>query len=169
MTERNPNGGRRRLYWWSGGFVALLLALSMAIAAVPGSVAAFGRHHGGPGGHGFLEWRLERMLDDVGASDEQRATIQEIFESRREALSDLRPDRRALHERAVELLTADPIDRDALEALRAEHVERMSEASRVLAASLADAAEVLSKEQRVELAGLLEEHRGRHPHRRHSR
>lgn len=163
----------RRAWWRSGGFVALLFAAAVGLAALPGTVAAFGRHgaHGGHGRHGgdgggFPEWRMEKLLDEVEASDEQRDRIREIVETRKQSLGALHLRRGELHERVVELLTAEEIDRDALEALRAEQIERMAKASRVLADSLADVAEVLTPEQRVELARHVEERRAERRERR---
>jgi Spy/CpxP family protein refolding chaperone len=57
------------------------------------------------------------------------------------------------------LLTADTIDRGAIEALRAEHLQLAERASRRFAQVLADMAEVLTPEQRKDLAGRMERHR----------
>ena len=171
MTDSNTNRSTRRraLVLLSGGFVAVLFAGAIAIAAVPSTVAAFGRH-AGHGMHNFMQWRMEKMLDGVEATDEQKQKIREIVESRMESLHELHPDREALHDRAIGILTADEIDREALEAFRAEQFEQLATASRLLSESLADVAEVLTSEQRVELAKLAEErHGGRGGrHRRHA-
>jgi Spy/CpxP family protein refolding chaperone len=66
----------------------------------------------------------------------------------------------AARKQAIELLTGDTIDRGAIEALRAEHLQLAEQASRRLAQAVSDAAEVLTPVQRKELAARMEKHRG---------
>jgi Spy/CpxP family protein refolding chaperone len=61
----------------------------------------------------------------------------------------------------MQLLSQPQIDRGALEALRAKQSRAMDEISRRLTQSLADAAEVLTPEQRGKLAERMERRRGR--------
>jgi Spy/CpxP family protein refolding chaperone len=64
---------------------------------------------------------------------------------------------------AVQLLTGDTIDRAAIEAMRAEHLQLAEQASRRVAQALADTVEVLAPAQRKELAGRINRwhgHRG---------
>jgi Spy/CpxP family protein refolding chaperone len=56
------------------------------------------------------------------------------------------------HKRAHELLLQPTMDRAALEALRAEQIASADEASKKLVQFLADAADVLTPEQRAKLA-----------------
>ena len=67
----------------------------------------------------------------------------------------------AARKRAVELLAEPTVDRAAIEALRAEQVARADAASKRLARALGDAAEVLTPEQRKQLAERIEEMRER--------
>ena len=53
---------------------------------------------------------------------------------------------------ALAVLTADPIDRIALEAIRVQHVQRTDQISRRVTQALADVASVLTPEQRRQLA-----------------
>ena len=62
----------------------------------------------------------------------------------------------------VELLARDPVDRGALEALRASTLRLAEQASRRFTQALADVADVLTAEQRKELAERLARH---HAHR----
>lgn len=73
-------------------------------------------------------------------------------------MADLRPlhaQRRQLHERAHELLMAPVVDRGALELLRAGHVQLVDAGSRRIVEAVADAADVLTPEQRLRFAGHL--------------
>lgn len=161
--RKRESAHRRRLYWMSGSFVALLGALVVGGTALPSAVTAFAR---GPAMHDFMQWRMEKMLDRVDATAEQKQQIEEIVGRRMSALHDLHPDRGALHDSVVGVLTADEIDRDALEAIRAEQVERLVAASKLVTESLAEVAAVLDPDQRAELVRIAEEHRGGH-HGRH--
>ena len=77
------------------------------------------------------------------------------------ALADLAPlhaELRANRAQAATLLTQETIDRAALEALRVKQVALVTTASTRLTKVIADAAEVLTPAQRLELAKLLERH-----------
>lgn len=62
---------------------------------------------------------------------------------------------------AKELLTAEPIDRTALEALRTARVADMDRISKTLVAAVADVAEVLTPEQRAQVQEMIRAHRDR--------
>ena len=61
-----------------------------------------------------------------------------------------------------DLVTADEIDREAFEAMRVKHIEMADAASRTILAALTEALEVLTPEQRADLAEQLANH---HPRR----
>ncbi len=105
---------------------------------------------------------VERMLRHVDASDEQKDRATEIAESAFDALAPMLATHREGREQMVALLSEETIDREALEALRAEWVARFDAASRTLAGSLADLAETLTPEQRAELLEHRDGHRGWH-------
>jgi Spy/CpxP family protein refolding chaperone len=102
------------------------------------------------------------MLRHVDASDEQKDRATEIAESAFDALAPMLSTHREGREQMVALLSEETIDREALEALRAELVARFDTASRTLAGSLADLAETLTPEQRAELLEHGRGHRGWH-------
>jgi Spy/CpxP family protein refolding chaperone len=162
MQEEAP---RRRFLGLAGRIwvVGLALALlALAAAAAPSGLLAHTRHgHGffGRGGHGHdgqawseahVEKGVRRVLDEVDASDEQIEAVTAI-------VSSTAADLRALHDaekghRDVwrEALVA--ADRATLEAQRAEAMLALEAASERVVAALADAAEVLTPEQRQRLA-----------------
>ena len=154
-----------------------------AIATLIGSMAAGiglkAWEHGAPGGWhrgGFmggpldpamLDERIDRMVKhfavEVDATPEQRAKLGEIARASAKDLLPLREKAREARKRAMELLASPSIDRAALERLRAEQIQSADAASRRLAQSLADVAEVLTPEQRKQLAERIQ-NRGRWRH-----
>ena len=129
--------------------------------------------HGGPGGPGGPPWanaeehrafaqeRMTMALDAVGATEEQQAEIEGILEPLFDQLSDMHADHEARHDEFRDLLLAEDIDRDALEALRVEGLDRFDEASQLVVTAIADVAEVLTVEQREALVDLVQSHRMR--------
>jgi periplasmic protein CpxP/Spy len=120
---------------------------------------------GGFGGPFLTPGRIERMVDRLGwavdASSEQKQKIAAIVQR---AADDLRPLREKHLEgrRAMrEVLAAATIDRGKLEALRTEQMKLADEASRRIAAAVTEAAEILTPEQRADLARRLERFGGR--------
>lgn len=176
---------RRRFLYGSalvGGIgvsgLAAALLTSPALAGHPGWHGHFGH---GPG-HGFcpgasgdprelegdgLRDHLARLLRPAQPSEEQLQRITGIAE---DALADLC----GLHERAAQpreavaaALSAEPVDRAALEAARSEAVAGLSTASERVLRAVADAAEVLNAGQRAQLvlAHERQRERGRRRHR----
>ena len=145
-----------------------------AIAALIGGLAAGAgltawAHGGGHrgwhgGGEGFSEERIERMVKhfgaEVDATPEQKAKLAEIATAAAKDLQPLREQARAARRQAMELLAAPAIDRGAIERLRAEQMQAADAASKRLTQALADVAEVLTPEQRKQLAERMQKRRG---------
>ena len=162
--------GRRPLFWWP----ITLFTLTLAMLFVAGRVSAWHGTDAGPGDR----WRahaariLDRMLADIDASEEQAARIRTIADETLELVTashasdasdkESRDDGETLRA----LITADPPDRAALEALRSEHLARADALSEAVVAKLVEVLEVLTPEQRQQLAEKLDEHRAHHhgPH-----
>ncbi|MEX0955692.1 MAG: Spy/CpxP family protein refolding chaperone [Rhizobiaceae bacterium] len=113
----------------------------------------FMRAHMGFAGHG-----IERALDAIDATDEQSDKIYEIMDGARGEVRPLMREFRDTHENLVEILSAETIDRQALETLRTERVAALDDASKKMTEALLNAADVLTPEQRTELVKLFEEH-----------
>jgi Spy/CpxP family protein refolding chaperone len=147
-------------------FATLIVAAGLTGAAVTKAVSnPFGF---GPGFHGMrgswggatldpaqIEDRADRMVRHLGieldATTDQQEKLRNIMRS---MLKDVLPAReRAFNARrqARELLTATNIDRGAMEKLRAEQIALADSVSKRVVQALADAAEVLSPEQRRKL------------------
>jgi len=124
-----------------------------------------GNRFGGFGGSFLTPGRIERMVARLGwavdASSEQKQKLTAIIQRAGDDLRPLRERRMELRRQASEILTAPTIDRGKLEALRTDVVKLADQASQRIAAALAEAAEVLTPEQRADLARRLERfHRG---------
>lgn len=170
QPQSNPTGSthretrdaakqRRRRRRLAGGFAALVLGL----AAIP-VWARYGAHHGWHGDGEFIEFVIERKLRKIDASEEQREQILGVAAETREALLALRDGLPDAHDAFVEQLVSDPAARDELDSLRAAQITRMEEGSRILVEGIARIGEILSLEQREQLAAMHEERRGRWKH-----
>lgn len=114
--------------------------------------------HGGRRGHG-LHARVDRMLTVAGATPTQKAKIQQILKSAFEQSEPLRRKAADAHRELGRLLTAPRIDRAAIERARADHISALDQSGRIMVKAFADAAEVLSPEQRARIAAAMAERR----------
>lgn len=161
VNTASPNGGKRRSRWIVAGGVAVLALAGIGAAGAMGGgmghhMMEVGMKHGGHfAGRGF-----GRALDAVDATAEQEERIWAIIDG---AHAELRPMMREFRDargEVLELITAPTIDRVAAEALRAERIAAIDEASKKLTAAALDAAEILTPEQRAKLAEQMKERRG---------
>jgi len=118
-----------------------------------------------------IEDRITRMVRHVSIEiDGTPAQEQEIIAVVTAAAKELRPLKERMQATGLELqhlLTAETVDRTALEALRASRIAEADRISKTLVGAVADIAEALTPEQREELQELIRERRERHhPHRR---
>lgn len=168
QASRKPNNKRR----WA------IAGIGGALAAGLITLTAFG--NGGPGGHGhhghhrhgmFSEMspeqaskRIDKMvnwvLDDVSATAEQKQRVAQIAKEAVQEMMPMRAQHKAARGRAVDLLAQPTIDRAAIEQLRVEEMQLGEAASKRLTKAIADAAEVLTPEQRVKLAAEWKKRRG---------
>ena len=157
--EQTSEGCRRRGFFRRAGLFAI------AGAALAGLGAKAYAHGGWRGGEPLSEAHLERMLRhlyaEIDATEEQKQRLAPIVKEAAQDLAPLREKFRATRAQAIELFTQDRIDPAAIETLRAEKLRLADEASRRLSRALAEAAEVLTPEQRKGLAQRFERHRRR--------
>lgn len=106
---------------------------------------------------------IERMVKhvsiEIDATDEQEARLITLAKSLAEDMMPVRKDMRAAGKEIQNILTAPTIDRAALESLRSARMAQMEEISKNLSNALADAAEVLTAEQRRIVAERIEQFR----------
>lgn len=154
---------RRR--WLKRG---LLGVLGAGIAGGLGFRAFAHRGYGrGPIDPEAFDARLERMLRhlyvEIDASEAQQARLAPIVKQAATDLLPLRERMRAARSEAIALLTGETIDRAAIERLRSEQLQLAESGSQRLVEAIADAADVLTPEQRKTLAErLLHRHRRWH-------
>jgi Spy/CpxP family protein refolding chaperone len=162
VIKTPPVAARRRPRWLAG--VALGAAFVLGGVASAGlAVAAEGMamHHmvmGGPGGmHGQMMAHLTKMLDAVGASPEQKSKIEGILHAGLAPMAGMHAEMEHTHATLHAIFAAPTIDRAALEQLRAAEVAKLDQNSRTMVAAMADAAEVLTPDQRRKLAAMIAE------------
>jgi protein CpxP len=153
---------RRKFFKYAG--------LGAALAGIGSAVAWRAHAHGGRW-HGPIDpARLEEVITralkhfyvEIDATEAQKQKLDPIV---RQAARDLLPLRETFHggrQRAIDLLAAAAVDRNALEGLRSEQLQAAEAASRRLTQAIADVAEVLTPEQRQKLAEHVRQRRGWH-------
>lgn len=150
MNRSLPPSSRRNV---------LVLAAVAAFAAVGGAVAA--QHAAADGAMPLaspaaladhLAMFSQHLYTETGATDAQKAQLDPILRQASTDLAALHAQLSDSHGKALQALTQDRVDRDALEAARAEHVRVFDLASQRMAKLAADVADVLTPAQRKALA-----------------
>ncbi len=148
-TERRPSRVLGVRWMLSGMVVAVAATFALSAWAMPGD-------HGRPamdgpsmmmGGRG-----MDRMLDGLNATDAQRTQIRQIFQAAADDMKAQREQRRALHERGLQIFSAPTVDAAAAESLRQQMLQLNDQASKRRLQAMLDASQVLTPEQRVKLA-----------------
>jgi periplasmic protein CpxP/Spy len=148
--------------WLATAVLALGAAFShTAMAQAPERVGDMhgSMDHGGPGMGGHMRHggghHMERMLDAVNATPEQRAQIKQIMQSAHTDMQAQRDGGRALREQQMALLAAPTIDARAVETLRQQMLARHDAGSKRMSQAMIDAANVLTPPQRKQLADMM--------------
>ena len=163
----------KRRFLRRAGFATLIGGLAAGMGAKAWAQGGPGYGHPGRGfmGGAFdpaqMERRIERRVKhfavEIDATAEQTGKLVAIAKS---AAKELQPARQKVQEarkRGMELLSAPSVDRAAIERLRSEQIQAVDAASKRLSQALADAAEVLTPEQRKKFAEHLQHRRGGRP------
>lgn len=155
----------------AGGLFGSLATLSAGLHAQMDGACRLHRvghgHHGGWLGNDMnpeamaerIDFTTDWALSRVGASDEQRTRVKAIVKAAATDLAEARSQHRANRAAFLAAMQAPAIDRDALETLRQAELQLADAASNRLLSALAEAAEVLTPEQRAALAARLGKHR----------
>ncbi|MFN7990468.1 MAG: periplasmic heavy metal sensor [Thermoanaerobaculia bacterium] len=148
-------------------------ALAVGVVAVL-TVGAFRALANGGFRHGFcgsmdsaqVAKKIDRIagwiVEDLGGTADQQAKLAAIAKATAADLAPIHDELAAGRKEAVAILTAEKVDRVALEAHRAKQMQLVTAASERLTKAVADAADVLTPEQRVKAAEKLADHMGRH-------
>ncbi len=150
-----------------------LLAATALLALSAGALQVAHAAPGGPGDHAGHSWamgsprHLERLLDSVDATAEQRAQIRQILATAREAGRAQHDQGRSLREQAATLFAQPTVDARAAEALRQQMLAQHDQASKRQLQTMLDISRVLTPEQRQKMAermkqrrAMMERHRG---------
>ena len=150
MKSTTPNNARRN------GLRLLTAVTVMALSATLTQLA-WARPFEGPGGHGGHEMggsprHMERLLDEVKATPEQRAQIKQITDAARTDTAAQREAGRKLHEQNLALFTQPNVDARTAETLRQQMLAQHDQASKRMLQMKLDISRVLTPEQRTVLA-----------------
>jgi Spy/CpxP family protein refolding chaperone len=159
-----PTGARRARRGWiiagvAVGAVAMLCGAGALVYARDG-----GWHHHGHGtmtGAAFadhIEHGVKYVLSEVDATAEQKAQVTAILQTAATDVHALADQHFAAREQLHQILSAETIDRQRLETVRVGELHLADEASKRILQGIADAAEVLTPQQRAALAEHMEEH-----------
>jgi len=142
-------------------------ALAGGVAALAGAAGMNEWHHGMMGGapgaaevSAHVDRALKHLYAQVGASDAQKAQIAPLVKQAVDDLLPLHDQLRAAHMQAIDALTEPSIDRNALEAARAAHLELADRASKRFMQLVADVGDVLTPAQRSAFAAHLKQMHG---------
>jgi Spy/CpxP family protein refolding chaperone len=106
-----------------------------------------------------MEFASDWMLSRVNASEAQRQQVKAIIENVINDLSQVRDEHQASRQAFMDALAQPTIDRAALEQIRVTELQRAETASSRVVQGIADAAEVLTPEQRIKLMRLAAQFR----------
>ncbi|MEO7855204.1 MAG: Spy/CpxP family protein refolding chaperone [Rubrivivax sp.] len=137
-----------------GTLLALAAGLSSLAVAAP---------HGGMGGHdGMMAGPMggqmvERMLDRVDATPEQRAQIKQITDAAVAERKAQREDGRGLREQMLALFAQPTVDAQAAEALRQQQMARADAGSKRMMQTMLQISQVLTPQQRQQFVDIVGE------------
>ena len=162
-TENTSTSRRKPRTRWI--LMSIAGALVLAIAGTALSTGGYSKWRGdGDRFDRFVEWKVEDMLDEVDATDDQREKVHAIAAATLADMEEFRDFGREGRLALIAALTQETVDREALETLRQNKLATADRASQRLLTALADAAEVLTPAQRQELVEELESRGWRHHH-----
>jgi protein CpxP len=141
--------------------VAALGSVTLAAWAQPHGGHGSGMH-GGPGmGMMFGGRGVDRMLDSVNATAEQRSQIKAIVERARTDMKAQRESGKAVREQMAQLFTQPTVDANAAEALRTQMLQQHDQSSRRMMQTMLEVSRVLTPEQRQQIAQRMQERKAK--------
>ena len=151
-------GGRRLLLGIFGIGALGILAAGSAMAGGGSGECGFGSKMAPTAKAAFV---AERIAERSGATEDQQDEIEDVLVDLFSEVTELKNEKEEFRSRAQEILTADSVDVDALQSLRAEGMKTAEEASIQATEALAKVASVLTAEQRGDLSDEWDTLRGR--------
>lgn len=141
--------------------IGLAAAMTPVAHAFPGGMGGHGEM-GAMGGRGMGMHgggHMGRMLDQVGASAEQKAQIKAIMEAARNDLKPVQTQMKALRQQGAALFTQRNVDANAVEANRQQMQALHGQVSKRMAQAMVESSRVLTPEQRTKMADLMSKRR----------
>lgn len=146
--------------WVLGGLVG-----ATALSAVLGFSAWAGEEGGRPDcppptmGMPMMGRGLDRMLAHLNATAQQKDQIHQITQAAEPELKTLRDEARAMHDEGLKLWTAPKLDAQAAEQLRQKMDAQHQKVSERMLKLMLDVGQVLTPEQRAQMAQDMASHR----------
>jgi Spy/CpxP family protein refolding chaperone len=145
----------------------LVLAAGITQTAIAQPHGGYGGHAGHHGSMGLMHpQKMERVLDSVNATAEQRAQIRQIVLAAHADLKAQREAGRSLRQQSLVLFAQPTVDARAAETLRQQMLVQHDQASKRALQAMLDVSRVLTPEQRKTLAdrmaqrkAMMERHR----------
>ncbi len=164
MSDRRPRGARGGLrtgVLLAAALAALLVATTLAstsLASVASGTlsALWGRHHrqhqmDPERAREHAEFAVGWLLHSVDGTDEQESRVNEIVAALIDDVLAGAEEHRGTHRALIDEFSGAEVDRDALERIRGSELELIDALSVRVIGAIADVAEVLTPEQRLEL------------------
>ena len=139
---------------WTGVAVAENAPMIHVMHGMPGHGDMMSNDPAAMAAH--LDKMIATMVPD--ATPEQKAKLLEIAKSVHADIGAVHAQFGQAHKRIHDILLQPTIDRSALEALRVEQMQKMDVVSKRVLSAMADAAEVLTPEQRVRFGEHMQVH-----------
>jgi Spy/CpxP family protein refolding chaperone len=167
MDTLNPGATMRTLTLNPLQTPLRMLAATLVVAVAAGmSQTALAQPHGGRdggmGGPGMAlghPHQVDRMLDAVNATADQRTQIKQIMQAAKADMKAQHDAGRQLREQSQALFAQPTVDARAAEALRQQMLAQHDQASKRMLQAMLDVSRVLTPEQRKTLADRMAQRR----------
>jgi Spy/CpxP family protein refolding chaperone len=167
-TDTHAAAGASRRAWFKGAITGSVLGgllaggLGMWAHAHEGAEGPGGCHRMGPralspeAGADRIAFATDWVLEKIQATDAQREQVRSIVQATLTDLASVRDQHRKNRDALIGLLSQPTVDRPALEEIRRNEMQVAESASGRIVTALADVADVLTPEQRTQLARMIE-------------
>ncbi|XVJ69681.1 MAG: Spy/CpxP family protein refolding chaperone [Rhizobacter sp.] len=139
-------------YWLIGALAALASSVALSAWAQPGGQGMHGGMMGGNPQH------MQRLLSGINATDDQKARIQQIMQKTMNDMAGQREAGRTFRDKARAIFAAPTVDANAAEQLRQQMLALQDQNSRRMMAAMLEVSQVLTPEQRVQMADHMQKH-----------